>query len=246
MVQVHRGRVRVQGGLLSGAGLVLKARQQLSVEGSELKTTTLTAARSASSRPAAGTSAAPAVEPTPAKKRAFAPGTSSLPRTVAGPRKRVPPTTPKWKRLLAAGRTADAIAEAARVGFKTLTRTLPAADLWLLATTCRHARKGRCALQALKAIIHRFPTTRRARIAVFLVGRVLADLQGNHRAAATWFDRYLKRTPQGALAEEALGRYLGACRRAGRKQQARAAARRYLRLYPTGTFRVVAKKLLSK
>jgi len=185
---------------------------------------------------------------------ASAPGRSSSARLEPDPtragagavRSRGERPTPAWQRLLRQGRHADAVRAAERVGIARLAATLPAGPLWRLATAGRIARRGATAQSLLEAYRRRFSHSTNAHTAAFLLGRVAMELRGQPARAARWFRRYLRDAPTGPLAEEALGRYVDACRRAGQRTAARAAARRYLARYPQGTFRRLARSVLGQ
>jgi hypothetical protein len=66
-----------------------------------------------------------------------------------------------------------------------------------------------------------------------LLGKISADQLGATSQAITWFETYLKETPGGSLAEQAMGRL--AELQAGTAKGQRAAAR-YLEQYPRGSY----------
>ena len=65
-------------------------------------------------------------------------------------------------------------------------------------------------------------------------------------SACRWFDRYLQESPRGRLAQEALGRLVDACEKAGRHGRARRGAKTYIARYPRGIFRRVAEHVLRR
>jgi ferric-dicitrate binding protein FerR (iron transport regulator) len=151
----------------------------------------------------------------------------------------------KWRQAHLSGDYGRAVAEAERAGLSELLRTLPADELRQLADAARYANQGAIARRALLAVRERFPGTAHARIAAYLLGRIADEMLAHHASAATWFETYLREDPEGALAEEALGRCIDAYRRAGNAPAARATARRYLELHPRGVFAPVARAALQ-
>jgi TolA-binding protein len=118
-------------------------------------------------------------------------------------------------------------------------------ELWQVAMQARYNRDGSAAKTALLTIRKKFKNTERAETAAFLLGRVFQELQGNSEAATKWFRRYLDETPNGPLAEEALGRLLDVYDKSGRSKAAERCAERYLSLYPTGLFSESARQVLK-
>lgn len=154
------------------------------------------------------------------------------------------PSVPAWKKLSRQGNHKEAIA-LVEADFDQLVKTLNQSDLWDLATSARLARKGSLALLALQSFRTRFSGSANAATALFLLGRVEMDLNKKPAKAAQWFQKYLKDHPDGALAEDALGRLITAHRKAGNDAAARKAASTYLQKYPAGTYRDLARALLS-
>ena len=91
----------------------------------------------------------------------------------------------------------------------------------------------------------RFPENKRARLALFLLGRVAWDLEGDPKGAEKWFRAYLHVDPRGELAEEALGRLVEVLSRSGKGRPARQAAKQYLRRFPDGGYAPLARTLVS-
>jgi ferric-dicitrate binding protein FerR (iron transport regulator) len=268
LVAVNRGRVRVTGEGLDSGGVLLTAGQQLQVDRRTSRYTVAPVA-SASGADSVGERGAPprvtapdpgsvtASDSAPDVRVAGVPQDSADSPTARPARISRRPgasaarpdtarTTPAWQRLLRQGRHADAVRAAERVGIARLAATLPAGPLWRLATAGRIARRGATAQALLEAYRRRFSHSTNAHTAAFLLGRVAMELRGQPARAARWFRRYLRDAPTGPLAEEALGRYVDACRRAGQRTEARAAARRYLARYPQGTFRRLARSVLGQ
>jgi len=151
-----------------------------------------------------------------------------------------------WLDLHDQGRYAAAVEAAERIGLVKLLSELDDAGLWKLADAARFVRRGEVATRALLAIRRRFPDSRRTEIATFLLGRIAAEQNTAPRKAALWFEKYLAEDPKGSLAEEALGRRIDNCRKAGMKRQAAKAAGKYLERYPQGPYAAVAESVLQE
>jgi hypothetical protein len=176
---------------------------------------------------------APAAEEAPPEKPPEAPGPPA------------PAAVPAWKEAFQRGDHEAAVAEAEATGdIAALLRALPQDDLQHLADAARYARRVKLARLALKTMRDRFPGTVHARTAAFVLGRVAEEQVRDHREAARWFETYLREDPDGDLAEEALGRRIGACRKAGLLDEARAAATLYLKRHRGGVFEGVAREAL--
>jgi transmembrane sensor len=152
--------------------------------------------------------------------------------------------TPAWKEAFLRGDHEAAAAAAEAGDLAALLRALPRDDLQHLSDAARYARRVRLARLALTTMRERFPGSVHARTAAFVLGRVAEELANDHREAARWFETYLREDPSGDLAEEALGRRIGACRKAGLHDEARAAATRYLQQHRGGVFDGVAREAL--
>jgi len=222
-VEVDRGLVGVKGPDLTPAGKMLSASESLHVGEPD---TTL----ALEEQPPAPEE--PAVEQPP--------GEEIEEDAVPEPKH----SMPAWKKLARDGKHKEAIA-LVEGDFDQLVKTLNQSDLWELATSARLARKGSLALSALQSFRTRFPGSANAATALFLLGRVEMDLNKNPDKAAQWFQSYLKSHPDGALAEDALGRLVTAHRKAGNDAAARKAAAAYLQKYPAGTYRDLALAVLS-
>ncbi len=228
-VTVTKGEVRVTGPGLDGKGTTL-------VQGDLLRM---------SSGAEVAVVPEPDGDPGPAAAKAPDPQPASLPdaKTAAAP---AADPVPAWRRLATEGKHEQAVAEAEKLGFDKLARTLGPVDLWDLATSARFAKKGKLAVKALTAYRERFPGSSRSDTAAFLLGRVEMELEDAPAEAAKWFETYLAESPNGQLAEEAMGRLMDAQKKAGNDARARATAKAYLSKYPGGIFAPVAESMLSK
>lgn len=154
-------------------------------------------------------------------------------------------TAPTWRELTAAGRYADAWRRAEGEGFDDLCRQGSAADLLALADAARFGGGSARAREPLTALRQRFPGTREAGLAAFLLGRIAFDQAHAPADAARWFTTYLAEQPGGSFAAEAAGRIIEARERTGDLDGARDAARRYLATYPNGAHADRARSLLG-
>ncbi len=169
-------------------------------------------------------------------------------RETAPPRTVAPedPPAPEWKRLLQAEDYRGAVAAMEQAGLATFADTAPLSDLQAMATAARYAGKPQTALVLLVSMRTRFPGTKAASVAAFLMGRVYAEQLGDHRAAVAWFSTYLGEVPDGVLAEEALGRRMDSAHRCGMDAQARESARQLLERFPSSPFATLARKITGK
>ena len=89
----------------------------------------------------------------------------------------------------------------------------------------------------------RFPRDERARVAAFELGQLAFDVDGDLAEANAWFSTYLRETPNGALAREAMGRAMEARHKLGDFQGSRSLARSYLNRFAGGPHDSLAREL---
>jgi transmembrane sensor len=197
------------------------------------------------------TSAAPPeIAPMPSAAIAIAIADTAAPaspllRASAAPSVVAPAIAPTWRELTTAGRYADAWRRAESEGFDDLCRRASAPDLLALADAARFGGGSARAREPLTALRQRFPGTREAGLAAFLLGRIAFDQAHAPADAARWFTTYLAEQPGGSFAAEAAGRIIEARERTGDVEGAREAARRYLAAYPRGAHAERARSLLG-
>lgn len=178
--------------------------------------------------PAASPTAS-ATEPAPAPVRSGAPAATASGAPTEG-----------WQRHLAAGRHADAMRALDDGTFAGVVANGSSGQVSALAEAARFGGRADRARQALLALRTRFG----ARGAnTFLLGKVAADQLGAGGEALTWFAAYLQESPNGPLAEQALGRILGA-QKPGTAEAIRL-AEQYLSRYPSGAYAPLARRLKS-
>ncbi len=179
----------------------------------------------------------PAAVPPPPASAAPEPPRSLQPERV---KTSIEKPTPSWTELLAKGDYASIVRAAEERGIDQALADASADELRALADAARFSGRPALAQRALLAVRSRFPGTKAATGAAFVIGR-MADTSGDLRSAVTWYDRYL--AEGGPLAAEAAGRKMVALRRAGDAAASRAAAVEYLQRFPSGPYARQAREL---
>ncbi len=151
-----------------------------------------------------------------------------------------------WRELAELGHYDDALLAAQQEGFAALLDQLGADDLDRLAHSARMARAAAPARDALEALRRRFPADVTARKAPFLLGRVAIELARDTKAAAGWFETYLREQPSGALAEEARARLMEIWNDGPDMTRAQEVARDYLRYNANGEHSGLARRILAE
>ena len=147
----------------------------------------------------------------------------------------------RWQELERQGRYAEAVVAAESAGLERIYGSGSAPELMSLARAARLANRHTIAAQALLRCRARFPNTRQAATAAFLLGRAASPLE-----AARWFTTYLSEQPSGPLAREAAGRLIESFNRAGDAARTRQAATDYLARYPSGPHAAFARSMLGR
>ncbi|HEY0708116.1 MAG TPA: FecR domain-containing protein [Polyangia bacterium] len=154
-----------------------------------------------------------------------------------------------WSRRLALGQFEAVVADAEARGIDRVLVEGRVDDVAALATAARLAQRPAIARQALETQRARFFATPSGREATFYLGWIADESDGDRAAAIHWYDRYLADAPQGALAEEAMGRKLRALVSLGSTSgaaSARATARAYLARFPQGAHAALARGLVGE
>jgi hypothetical protein len=195
----------------------------------------------------------PADEPPAAAVAPAAPALPSAAAEPAAPDERPAPAlepapssragAPAWRKLASAQRYREALAAAERGGFAAECQRRDSGDLLILGDVARLADSPARAVQAYQAARHKRTGADRS---AFGLGLVEFDQRHDYRAAATWFETYLREQPRGPLAEQAEGRVMDAWQRAGEAGRARAAAQAYLGRYAHGTYADLARRLTMR
>ena len=145
-----------------------------------------------------------------------------------------------WSARVASGDYRSVLREAEE---KDLDATLingPLADLAALADAARYLRRNDIARRALVAERSRFPHSSEAHAAAFLLARLLEE-DSDILGAATGYDLYLRESPRGSFAQEAMGRELALLRGRGDRTAALPVAQSYLREFPFGPYTQIAR-----
>jgi TolA-binding protein len=243
-LRLHSGSVTVEGPMAED-GVRVAAGQHLVADGATLSlvdelnatttaTTSAPAPTTAAENPPAPTSAAalPAPSRTPAR------GSRNLAAT-ANPR----PEEEGWGARVARGDFEGVLENAERRGMDKAMAESSAVDLAALADAARYARRQEVARRALMTERVRYPDSVQARDAPFFLGG-LSEAQ-NSNASLDWYDVYLRESPTGAYASQALGRKMMLVHRLRGIDGARPLATEYLARFPDGPYAPSARKLLQ-
>jgi len=264
-LRLRRGRVAVSGPI-SGGDLELRAGQRLVVNlpraetlitedagedgapenGSAVDEPAPAEAPVAAARKARPEKAAVPAAPSPAlaaaKGRRRGASGDAVP-ALAAPAARMEGAR-RWDQAMAGGDWDRILDDVERDG---VTATLAGAsdeELLALANAARYRRRMDLAREALATERRRFPSSRRALDATYLLGRVEEATMGGRARAVRWYDEYLSRAPSGTYASEALGRKMTLMNELNGASRARPLADEYLRRFPGGSYAGSAQALL--
>lgn len=227
-VAMREGRVRVLGPgrldryLLAGERLELKTdRRTAQAESAPLaaRATDANAERNELER-------APARRPTPAPKAEAA-------------------LSQDWTSLVSTGRFAEVVEDAEAIGIDAVLAGHGAADLRALASAARYSGHTPLALKAWSTLRQRFGGQDAGRQAAFFLGRTY-DEQGKAALALRSLNDYLRESPNGVYAAEALGRRMALLQRLQGGEAARSVAAEYLNRFPKGSYAQMARSLLAE
>jgi TolA-binding protein len=246
-LRMEKGLVSVTGPILENVILV-RSGQQLAIDLPK-KEVVLHESQSAREQLATKAGALPAVtasEPALAPPPAAPPARGAALPGRAGRRAATRTQAPGsygWAAALAAGDVDSILGDVERLGLKRSLGEASSDDLSALADAARYRRQQDIARQALLAQRSRFPDSRRACDAAFLLGRLEESREGGGPKALEWYDQYLEGAPTGAYASEALGRKMIAMQKLMGGKAARAVAQEYLEQFPTGAYAGAARAL---
>ena len=192
----------------------------------------------------------PAPDTLPAPSRAPSMDADGLPEATPDPSAQPIPGGPTgrrttWSRRVSAGDYASVVRDAESGGIDASLRERPLADLVALADASRYTNRSDLSRRALLAERSRFPGSKEARTAAFLLGRINDDQDHAPAAAIEWYDRYLREAAGGPFAPEALGRKMIAVSKVSGREAARPVAEQYVRRHPQGSYAAAARELLS-
>jgi hypothetical protein len=216
-------------------GLGLRAGQVIDLDPSSVRLTEPHApptAAAASEAPDRATPDTPA--PAPAGASAAPGSASSDHRAAAGP---------TWAERVATGDYEGVLAEADGRGIDATLASAGAGELMSLADAARYGGRSALAADALRAVRKRFPATRSASTAAFLLGRFAEDA-GKPGAAITLYDATI--AEGGAFASEAMGRKMVLVQRTRGDGGARAIAEQYLKTFPRGAYADAARAISTR
>jgi TolA-binding protein len=249
MLDLHlrKGSVTVEGPLTNG-GIRMEAGQHLVANASDesLSIVDEHAPKASLDVPAA----APAADPelAPANGHDAASGIATSSSGPAAARTRAASVTaahdPGWSARVAHGDFDAVLASAEKRGLDRALAEAPLSDLGALADAARYAHRSEVARRALAAQRIRFPSSLQARDAAFFMGG-LDETQGDETGALDWYGTYLRESPSGAYASQALGRKLMLVQRLRGSGEARAIASDYLDRFPDGPYAPNAHALLQ-
>jgi hypothetical protein len=237
----HDAETTVTGGV-AGSGVTLHGGDHLiaRVRGGEVEIVRadgVTSARDASADPVATT--IPSAAPAPSAPSdvptlpAIAPATPSAPHT-------------SWSALVSRGDYDAVLRDADGAGLDSVLARRPLADLAALADASRYRNRTDVAQRALTTERSRFPSSKEAHTAAFLLGRLADDQSHDAASAVRWYDRYLAEAPSGPFASDALGRKMIAVERSQGQSAARPIAEQYAHRFPHGAYAAQAEELRTR
>jgi TolA-binding protein len=254
-LRLHKGSVTVEGPLANG-GIQMQAGQHLVASASDGSLSILDerAPKPASfermtegdapGATAAASATAPVSTPDPSARTT---DVAARPETVPGAGGHAAAgrgATLGWTARVARGDFDAVIAGAERRGLDRALSEAPLVDLAALADAARYAHRPDVARRALAAQRSRFASSVRARDAAFFLGGI-DESQGDESSALQWYDTYLRESPNGAFASQALGRKMMLVQRLRSSDEARAIASDYLARFQEGPYAPNARALLQ-
>jgi hypothetical protein len=248
----HDAETTVQGGV-AGAGITLHGGDHLvaRVRGGELQivradggvTTTSSIPSAAPGRPESTSNAIVSTIPDPAPTLLPALAPSAAPPS---PRSQGQGPAAGWSALVAHGEYDTVLRDADAVGIDDVLARRPLADLAALADASRYRGQTDLAQRALSTERARFPRSKEAHTAAFLLGRLADDQSHDASRALTWYERYLAEAPTGPFASDALGRKMIAVQKTQGPDAARPIADQYARRFPHGAYAAQAEEIRTR
>ena len=168
-------------------------------------------------------------------------GVSTTPQELPAPRA---PSGRAWSSRIAAGEYALVLHEAEDRGLNAVLAGGALTDVAALADAARYLHRTDVARRALLVERSRFPRSREAHAAGFLLARLVEE-QGDTMAAVDDYGRYLRESPRGPFAQEALGRQLALLWKRGERAAARPLAERYRQQFPEGPYAPIAQDIVD-
>jgi hypothetical protein len=155
-------------------------------------------------------------------------------------------TADSWSARVLAGDFDSVLREARRRGLPRVLAQDDAAQLMALGEAARLSRDNGLARSTLSALLARFPRSVQASKAMFLLGRLAEDVDGDLQRALRLYAAYLRTAPAGAYRDEAQGRQMTATLRTDGRVRARPLAEAYLRRFPDGAYAEPARAILER
>ncbi len=152
---------------------------------------------------------------------------------------------PDWTALVSTGRFAEVVESAESLGIDAVLAGHGAQDLRALASAARYSGHTPLAIKAWNALRQRFGGHDAGRQAAFFLGRTY-DEKGQSALALRSLNDYLRESPSGVYAAEALGRRLALVQRLEGGDAARSVAAEYLSRFPKGSYAQMARGLLTE
>jgi hypothetical protein len=242
---LRRGSVTVEGPLadgsirvVAGQHLAASARDGSVVVG-DLDAPPVAATPPAASGAAPSVGSAPDVRPVTAQS-----GGQAIPAGPAAVGRPPAPAGSRWSSKLARGDFQTIVEEARQIGLDAILADAPLADLAALADAARYSRRADVAQAALGAERRRFAGSAQAHDASFFLAS-LAEGSGQDAAALDGYETYLRESPSGSYASQALGRKLLLVQRLRGMGAARPVASAYLARFHDGPYAEYARKVLE-
>ncbi len=231
---LHEGSVEVRGPTGSGP-VPVRAGERF--HGDALKKSLLV------SRPEAET---PATVPAPTSD-VLPPPPAAAPQAAPEKASREPkaerPPQVSWQERITRGEFSLIVSEAEGRGVSQCLSSCSADDLRALSDAARYSGKSDLAEQSLLSLRKRFAGGA-GRDAAFLLGR-LSEQRGATEGAERWYDTYLRESPGGAFAAEALAGTMRTVRKLRGSAAAAPLARDYLKRFPKGVHVATAREILG-
>lgn len=159
----------------------------------------------------------------------------------------VRPVAPRWRESAANARYDEAFDALGGGGIARETvRARDVRDLWMLADVARFSGHPEDAAAPLRRLITEHPRDDRSALAAYTLGRIELDALDRPAEAAEHLARGVALGLPAALREPAAARHVEALGRAGRLEDAAAAARDYLSDHPAGARRAEVERWLDR
>jgi hypothetical protein len=237
---LHKGSVTVEGPLADGS-IRMVAGQHLVARAREASLSITDLGGPAS--PSAAVAIVPPAPDAPAESVArSAPAMTPAVRSAASANRA--PSSTSWASQLARGDFAGVLDEAQRRGIERTLAEAPLPDLAALADAARYSRRAEIARAALGAERSRFAGSMPAHDAAFFLGG-LSESSGDDVAALDGYDTYLRESPSGPYASQALGRKLLLVHKLHGVEEARPIAAAYLTRFHDGPYADYAHKVVQ-